>query len=76
MKEYCLHQIWRHIHLTPIRQGDFFGNEVDEEDPPIDARWYAKAAPFIDQANRISQKLCKFPGFCVSVDEMMRLFKG
>ena len=76
MKEYCFHQIWRHIHLTPITQGDLFGDEVDEENPPIDARWYAKAAPFIDQANRISQKLCKFPGFCVSVDEMMRLLKG
>ena len=76
MKEYHFHQISRHIHLPPITQGDLFGNEVNEEDPPIDAQWYTKAAPFIDQANRISQKLCKFPGFCVSVDEMMRLFKG
>ena len=28
---------WRHIHLTPITQGDLFGAEVDEENPPIDA---------------------------------------
>ena len=65
-----------HSSDSNITQGDLFGNEVDEENLPIDARWYARVAPFIDRANRISQKLCKFPGFCVSVDEMMRLFKG
>ena len=54
MKEYHFHQIWRHIHLTPITQIDLFGDEVDEENAPIDAQWYAKAALFIDQANRIS----------------------
>ena len=37
MKEYHFHQIWRHIHLTPITQGDLFGDEVNEENPPIDA---------------------------------------
>ena len=62
--------------MTPITQGDLFGDEVDEENAPIDAQWYAKVALLIDQANRISQKLCKYPGFCVSVDEMTRLFKG
>ena len=30
----------------------------------------------MDIVNKLSKKLCKYPGFALSIDEMMKLFKG
>ena len=85
MSFYCFEQIWRVIHLTAEEErgdepeGESEPGELREQDddedveiPQVDTRWYAKAAPMIDMVNKISQKLCKWPGFCLSVDEMMK----
>jgi hypothetical protein len=72
------------------REGETFGGEhaVEEEDAvenndeepsqplSMDPRWWAKAAPFIDHVNAISQCLCRHPGSMCSIDEMMKKFKG
>ena len=54
------------------------GEDMDDDDgsQPQDERWFAKAAPIIDLVNKISKKVCKFPAFCVSIDEQMKKFKG
>ena len=54
---------------------DDVSNEGDSVEQ-VDTRWYAKAAPFIDQVNKVSQQLCKWPGFSLSIDEQMKRFKG
>jgi Transposase IS4 len=36
----------------------------------------AKAAPFVAHVNKVSKRLCHHPGFALSIDEMMHLFKG
>ena len=54
------------------------GNGYDtsaEELLTIDARWYAKASLLIDNINRLG-RLCRWPGFALSVDETMKKFKG
>ena len=48
----------------------------DDGSQPQDERWFAKAAPIIDLVNKTSKKVCKFPAFCVSIDEQMKKFKG
>jgi hypothetical protein len=48
--------------------------EEEEEAPP--PTWYASIQGFIDHVNNTSQKLCKHPGWKVSIDEMLRKFKG
>ena len=50
--------------------------EEQDESADIDERWYAKAAPIVDHMNKISQKICRHPGFCCAVDEQMKRFKG
>ena len=54
------------------------GEDMDDDDgsQPQDERWFAKAAPIIDLVNETSKKVCKFPAFCVSIDEQMKKFKG
>ena len=47
------------------------------DDTPIEETlWYEKAELLLDFVNDISKKMCKFPGTCVAIDEMMKLFKG
>ena len=50
------------------------GEDMDDDDgsQPQDERWFAKAAPNIDLVNETSKKVCKFPAFCVSIDEQIR----
>jgi hypothetical protein len=55
-------------------------NDDDEEDkdkeeapPPT---WYASIQGFIDHVNNVSQKLCRHPGWKVSIDEMLQKFKA
>lgn len=38
--------------------------------------WYLKAKMLVDHVNSISKRLCERPGFCCSIDEMMKMFKG
>ena len=38
--------------------------------------WYQRAKLFLDQVNKFSRTYCKHPGFALSIDEMMKLFKG
>jgi hypothetical protein len=49
--------------------------EEEEEEAPSPTR-YASIQGFIDHVNNTSQKLCKHPGWKVSIDEMLRKFKG
>jgi hypothetical protein len=48
------------------------------EDVPVenDTRWYSKVGKFLDFIGEVSRKLCLRPGSVVSIDEMMKLFKG
>jgi hypothetical protein len=50
-------------------------NDCDEE-REVDDRWYAKAAPIIEHFLEITKKVCVYPGTKLSIDEMMKLFKG
>ena len=79
--------IWRNMYLVKPDEGDDDGDETDSDDEgedtddddgsqPPDERWFAKAAPIIDLVNETSKKVCKFPAFCVSIDEQMKKFKG
>ena len=42
----------------------------------VDNRWYMKAAPVVEHFVEVSQRLCEHLGYALSVDEMMKLFKG
>ena len=79
--------IWCNIYLVKPDEGDDDGDKTDSDDEgedtddddgsqPPDERWFAKAAPIIDLVNETSKKVCKFPAFCVSIDEQMKKFKG
>ena len=76
---------WRNIYLVKPDEGDNHGDETDNDDKgedmdddngskTPDERWFAKVAPIIDLVNETSK--CKFPVFCVSIDEQMKKFKG
>lgn len=39
-------------------------------------RWYKKAELNLNHINEFSKKVCDYPGFCLSIDEMTKLFKG
>jgi hypothetical protein len=60
-----------------VTDGDDNGDDEDEDEeeapPPT---WYALVQGFIDYVNNVSQKLCRHPGWKVSIDEMLRKFKG
>ena len=79
--------IWCNIYLVKPDEGNDDGDETDSDDEgedmdnddgsqPPDERWFAKAAPIINLVNKTSKKVCKFPAFCVSIDEQMKKFKG
>ena len=38
--------------------------------------WYQKVKKFLDHINKISKKCCTHPGFALSINKMMKLFKG
>ena len=78
--------IWHNIYLVKPDEGDDDGDETDSDDKgedmedddssqPPDERWFEKAAPIIDLVNETSKKVCKFPAFCVSIDEQMKKLK-
>lgn len=53
---------------------------VDDADADIerevDTRWYAKVGMLVDHFIEVAQRVCTQLGFCLSIDEMMKLFKG
>jgi hypothetical protein len=55
-------------------------DETDEEAEDLerdgDSRWYAKVGCFLDHIGQVARKLCLRPGSYVSIDEMMKRFKG
>lgn len=84
------HEIWNNIHLSKVEEreeepegengGDFFDDRsegsIETTIEPVDNRWYAKAALLIDQFNKVSQQVCQWPSFALSIDEQMKKFKG
>ena len=42
----------------------------------IEDKWYYKAKFMLDWVNKLSRLYCLHPGFALSIDEMMKLFKG
>lgn len=44
--------------------------------PEVGQLWYKPIEGFIDHVNETSKKLCHHPGWTLSIDEMMKLFKG
>ena len=80
--------VWTNIHLTRPNAVDGNNNENNnsdddacndndnnQDDNQPNKHWYDKAAPFIDQVNLASTKVCRFPSFSLLIDEMMKLFK-
>jgi hypothetical protein len=65
-------------------------NDDDEEEEPVDEEedssgsvadatpptWFGAVEAFIDHINNASKKLCKHPGKTLSLDEMLKKFKG
>ena len=51
-------------------------NEEDDDDEAEQEKWYAKAKFMLDWVKRFAQTHCVHPGFDISIDEMMKLFKG
>ena len=50
--------------------------DVDDDDGRDVELWYQRAKLFLDRVNKFSRSYCRHPGFCLSIDEMMKLFKG
>jgi hypothetical protein len=53
----------------------------NDEEPPIaiaaaNKPWFHKVECVINHVNKVSQALCRHPGATLSIDEMMKLFKG
>src|SRR5210317_2027807 len=76
--------IWSNIHLVAFEEAkpESDEEEGDEDDPHGLASqeetevWYHKAKPVLDHVESVSQKFCIHPGFCISIDEQMKKFKG
>ena len=51
-------------------------NEDDNTDEVEQEKWYYKEKFMLDWINRFAQTHCVHPGFAISIDEMMELFKG
>ncbi|KAG7344372.1 transposase IS4 [Nitzschia inconspicua] len=50
--------------------------DVEQEDEVEMPNWYHKIQGFVDHINAVSKRLCKNPGSVLSIDEMMKRFKG
>ena len=49
-------------------------DDLDESER--DPVWFDAIQEFVNHVNKVSQKLCKNPGWMLSIDEMLRKFKG
>ena len=47
-----------------------------EEVLPLNIKWYTQVSLFIDNFYKVHQRLCRWSGFVVSIDEIMKKFKG
>ena len=50
-------------------------NKQDDDDKAEQKKWYYKARFMLDWVNKFSRTHCFHPGFAISIDEMMELFK-
>ena len=84
--------MWRTIHLSETEEVDAEEPELDDdneeeeeeeeviddtdEERDVDTRWYSKCAMIVESFVETSQKLCTHLGKTLSIDEMMKKFKG
>ena len=54
----------------------------EEQEPPTleevkkNEKWYKKASLILNHVNKFSKTVCIYPGFNLSIDEIIKLFKG
>lgn len=63
----------------PLEEDESDIEDAPEEDTPqenTEAVWYQKARLIADHVSAVSRRLCVRPGSRLSIDEMMKLFKG
>ena len=53
-----------------------YNTDINDNDSRNVELWYQRAKLFLDRVNKFSRTYCKHPGFALSIDEMMKLFKG
>jgi hypothetical protein len=59
------------VEHPPLRTGE------DEDTIPVDLpQWVDTVSDFMSHVNKVSKTLCKHPSWNVSIDEMMKKFKG
>ena len=51
-------------------------DEEGDDDEAEQEKWYWKAKFMLDWVNKFSRTHCVHPGFAISIDEMMKPFKG
>ena len=51
-------------------------NEQDDDNEVEQEKWYYKVKFILDWVNKFSRTHCVYPGFAISIGEMMKLFKG
>ena len=56
--------------------GTDYDTDIEHDDDRGIDLWYQKVKIFLDHVNEFSQSTCKNPGFALSIDEMIELFKG
>ena len=58
---------------------DVISSNVDDNEPADDDgetninEWFSKTQPLIDFTNKATKKFCECPGFCVFIDEMIKI---
>jgi hypothetical protein len=64
----------QHDNEDHIDEGD--EEEPTQQDQPQPSSWYHAVEEWIEHVNKVSQKLCKHPGWAVAIDEMLQKFMG
>ena len=62
--------------FSDLEQDDDSDDEDTPHTPTTQQKWYNKAFFLVEHVNKISQRLCRNPGFALAIDEMMKKFKG
>jgi hypothetical protein len=60
---------------APVEEDDAPEAQLAGIDPATQP-WFHKVREFMDHVNNVSKKCCKDPGFALSIDKMMKRFKG
>ena len=58
----------------PLPEDEEEDNDDEEEEEDLD--WYEKAKLLLEHVNELSKEMCLYPGTLLSIDKMMKLFKG